>query len=49
MGSETISEEETNVKVVNRRRVLYLLGWGFIGAFILSVVAAKSSTKELKQ
>ena len=44
MSSQTISEEETrtNTKVVNRRRALYLLGWGFIGVYLAAVVVASA-------
>ncbi len=42
MGCQTTSDEKTiaDDKVVNRRRVLYLLGWGFIGVFLTSVVGS---------
>ena len=42
MGCQTTSDEKTitDAKVVNRRRVLYLLGWGFIGVFLTSVVGS---------
>lgn len=42
MNGQTASDEKTvaNTKIVNRRRALYLLGWGFIGAFLISVVGS---------
>ncbi len=42
MSSQIISEEKSlaDSKVANRRRALYLLGWGFIGVFMASVVGA---------
>ena len=42
MSSQITSEEKSlaDSKVVNRRRALYLLGWGFIGVFLASVVGA---------
>ncbi|MCP4254450.1 MAG: hypothetical protein GY775_13795, partial [Candidatus Scalindua sp.] len=42
MGCQTTSDKKTITgdKVVNRRRVLYLLGWGFIGVFLTSVVGS---------
>jgi len=43
MSSQITLEEKLLVdtnKVVNRRRALYLLGWGFIGVFMASVVGA---------
>lgn len=40
MSRQIISEEKTLTEVVNRRRALYLLGWGFIGVFMASVVGA---------
>ena len=35
MDCQTTSDEKTitDAKVVNRRRALYLLGWGFMGVF----------------
>ncbi|MEK6766193.1 MAG: Rieske 2Fe-2S domain-containing protein [Planctomycetota bacterium] len=42
MNSQITTEEKTlaDSKDVNRRRALYLLGWGFIGVFMASVVGA---------
>ena len=42
MNSQITSEEKSldDSKVINRRRALYLLGWGFIGVFLASVVGA---------
>lgn len=42
MDCQTTQDEKaiTDAKVVNRRRVLYLLGWGFIGVFLTSVVGS---------
>jgi cytochrome b6-f complex iron-sulfur subunit len=42
MNSQITTEEKTlaDSKDVNRRRALYLLGWGFIGMFMASVVGA---------
>lgn len=42
MSSQTTSEGKSldDSKVMNRRRALYLLGWGFIGVFLASVVGA---------
>lgn len=40
MSRQITSEEKTLTEVVNRRRALYLLGWGFIGVFMASVVGA---------
>ncbi len=42
MDCQTTSNEKTitDVKVVNRRRALYLLGWGFIGVFLTTVVGS---------
>ncbi len=42
MGCQITSEEEasTDPKAVNRRRVLCLLGWGFIGVFLTTVVGS---------
>jgi len=42
MDCQTTSDETTitDAKVVNRRRVLYLLGWGFIGVFLAAVVGS---------
>jgi cytochrome b6-f complex iron-sulfur subunit len=42
MSSQITSEGKSlaDSKVVNRRRALYLLGWGFIGVFLASVVGA---------
>lgn len=42
MSRQITSEEKLldDSKVINRRRALYLLGWGFIGVFMASVVGA---------
>ncbi|MGR3176262.1 MAG: QcrA and Rieske domain-containing protein [Candidatus Scalindua sp.] len=42
MSSQITSEEKSleDSKVIKRRRALYLLGWGFIGVFLASVVGA---------
>ena len=42
MNGQIATEEKTltDSKVVNRRRALYLLGWGFIGAFMTTAVGA---------
>lgn len=40
MSRQITSEEKTLTEIVNRRRALYLLGWGFIGVFMASVVGA---------
>jgi len=42
MSSQITSEGKllADSKVVNRRRALYLLGWGLIGVFLASVVGA---------
>jgi len=42
MNGQIATEEKTltDSKVVNRRRALYLLGWGFIGAFMATAVGA---------
>ncbi|MCR4289504.1 MAG: hypothetical protein NUV86_04505, partial [Candidatus Scalindua sp.] len=42
MDCQTTQDEKaiTDAKVVNRRRALYLLGWGFIGVFLTSVVGS---------
>lgn len=40
MSRQITSEEKTLTEVVNRRKALYLLGWGFIGVFMASVVGA---------
>jgi cytochrome b6-f complex iron-sulfur subunit len=42
MGCQITSEEETHTepKAVNRRRVLHLLGWGFMGVFMTTVVGS---------
>jgi len=42
MDCQITSEEETHAdsKAVNRRRALYLLGWGFIGVFMTTVVGS---------
>ena len=42
MSSQITSEKKSldDSKVINRRKALYLLGWGFIGVFLASVVGA---------